>query len=392
MIAPVVLRPLSDVRLFAPGAERKVEIDVTAARDGAAGTLDLVGAGRLGSRARVAAIPARVGRRPRAVIVQRQGSFRTGHSHTHRPGPRRQPDVEHRRVVIRYPHIPVQLLQPPARLKAVVLDVAIKGRRVGYIPGAGDRVAEALEEMGYEVTRLSGADLTPEKLAGLDAVVIGVRAYNVRDDLAAHLPALFAYVEGGGTVVAQYNRPNGLRASKLAPYNLRLSDARVTDENAPVTFLAPDHPVLTTPNKISETDMEGWVQERGIYFPSQWDEHFTPILASGRPGRDAAEGGPAGGQARPRLLRLHGARLLPGATRRSSRGLPALRQFGLARQMTLHDDDVDGPAHPAAPAVEPPDGATGLPWLRTWPGVYALVLICFITWVVLLVVLERSYS
>ena len=121
------------------------------------------------------------------------------------------------RVVIRHPHIPVQLLQPPARLKAVVLDLAIKGRRVGYIPGAGDNVAEALEEMGYEVTRLSGADLTPEKLAGLDAVVIGVRAYNVRDDLAAHLPALFAYVEGGGTVVAQYNRPNGLKTTGSPP-------------------------------------------------------------------------------------------------------------------------------------------------------------------------------
>ena len=125
------------------------------------------------------------------------------------------------RVVIRHEHIPVQLLQPPARLKVVALDLAIKGRRVGYIPGAGDRVAEGLEEMGYEVTRLAGADLTPEKLAGLDAVVIGVRAYNVRDDLAAHLPALFAYVEGGGTVVAQYNRPNGLKTNRLAPYDLR---------------------------------------------------------------------------------------------------------------------------------------------------------------------------
>jgi hypothetical protein len=122
-------------------------------------------------------------------------------------------------------------------------------------------------------------------------VVIGVRAYNVRDDLAAHLPALFAYVEGGGTVVAQYNRPNGLKTNRLAPYDLRLSDARVTDENAPVTFLAPDHPALTTPNRIVASDMEGWVQERGIYFPTQWDAHFTPILASGDPGEAPLKGG-----------------------------------------------------------------------------------------------------
>ena len=103
-----------------------------------------------------------------------------------------------RRVVIRHDHIPLQLLQPPARLKAVALDLAIRGHKVGYLPGAGDSVAESLEGMGYEVTRLTGADLTPERLAGLDAVVIGVRAFNVRDDLAARLPALFAYVESGG--------------------------------------------------------------------------------------------------------------------------------------------------------------------------------------------------
>ena len=195
------------------------------------------------------------------------------------------------RIVLRHDHIPVQLLQPPARLKAIALDLAVKGRRVGYIPGAGDRVAESLEEMGYEVTRLAGDDLTPDKLRGLGAVVIGVRAYNVRRDLAAHLPALFAYVDRGGTVVAQYNRPNGLQTSRLAPFDLRLSDARVTDENAPVTFLAPDHPALTTPNKITAADMEGWVQERGIYFPTQWDSHFTPILASGDPGETPLRGG-----------------------------------------------------------------------------------------------------
>ncbi len=291
VIAPVVLRPLSDVRLFAPGAERKVEIDVTAARDGAAGTLDLLAPEgwavaprsqpfRLASAGDHVQLSFNV-KAPSAPATAILTAVARVGNRTWNTG----------RVVIRYPHIPVQLLQPPARLKAVVLDVAIKGRRVGYIPGAGDKVAEALEEMGYEVTRLSGADLTPEKLAGFGAVVIGVRAYNVRDDLAAHLPALFAYVEGGGTVVAQYNRPNGLRASKLAPYNLRLSDARVTDENAPVTFLVPDHPVLTTPNKISETDMKGWVQERGIYFPSQWDEHFTPVLASGDPGATPLTGG-----------------------------------------------------------------------------------------------------
>ena len=128
--------------------------------------------------------------------------------------------------------------------------------------------------MGYEVKPLTGADLTAQGLRGLDAVVIGVRAFNVRDDLAAHVPALFDYVKAGGNVLEQYNRPNGLKTDQFAPYSLRLSNDRVTDENAAVTFLAPGHPVLTTPNTISSADFEGWIQERGIYYPNQWDDRW----------------------------------------------------------------------------------------------------------------------
>jgi LmbE family N-acetylglucosaminyl deacetylase len=291
VIAPVSLRPLADVRLFAPGAERRVDVEVTAARDDAAGTLDLkapdgwtITPASQPFRLAKAGDSARLSFTVKAPSAPGTATFAA----LARVGDR---TWDTGRVVIRHEHIPVQLLQPPARLKAVALDLATKGRRVGYLPGAGDSVAEGLEEMGYEVVRLDGADLTAEKLAGLDAVVIGVRAYNVRDDLAAGLPALFAYVDGGGTVVAQYNRPNGLKTRRLAPYDLRLSDSRITDENAPVTFLAPDHPALTTPNRISASDMEGWVQERGIYFPTQWDTHFVPILASGDPGEKPLNGG-----------------------------------------------------------------------------------------------------
>jgi len=188
------------------------------------------------------------------------------------------------RVTIHYEHIPPILLQPLARIRAVSFDLQKRGSRVGYLPGAGDSVAEALAQMGYEVKMLTGADLTADGLRGLDAVVIGVRAFNVRDDLAAHLPALFEFVKAGGNVLEQYNRPNGLKTDQFAPYSLRLSNDRVTDENAAVTFLAPGHPVLTTPNKISSADFDGWIQERGIYYPNQWDDHWTAILASGDPG------------------------------------------------------------------------------------------------------------
>jgi LmbE family N-acetylglucosaminyl deacetylase len=194
------------------------------------------------------------------------------------------------RVEINYPHIPFQLLQPVATLKTVSLDVQTRGHNIGYLPGAGDSVADDLKEMGYAVTILTDTDLTPEKLRDLDAVVIGVRAFNVRTNLTAHLPALFDWVKSGGTVVAQYNRPDGLKATPLAPYDLKIANLRVTDENAAVTFLDPDNPVLNTPNKITEADFAGWVQERGIYFPSEWDPHFTPILACHDPGEDPLKG------------------------------------------------------------------------------------------------------
>ena len=176
-------------------------------------------------------------------------------------------------------------------MEAVSLDLTIRGHEVGYVPGAGDRTAEALEQMGYKVTVLAGTDLKPERLRELQAVVFGIRAFNVRTDLAAQLPALFAFVEQGGTVIEQYNRPNDLKTNRLAPFELKLSNDRVTDETAAMTFLVPEHPALTTPNKITSADFEGWVQERGVYFPNQWDEHFTPLLACNDPGESPLKGG-----------------------------------------------------------------------------------------------------
>ena len=142
---------------------------------------------------------------------------------------------------------------------------------------------------------LTGPDLTAEKLRGLDAVVIGVRAFNERADLAANFPGLLAYVEAGGTVIAQYNRPSGLKAQQLGPYALSIQGPapalRVTEESAPVLFLAPDHAALTRPNRIGPADFVGWVQERGTYFPSSWDAaHYKPILAMNDTGEQPLQG------------------------------------------------------------------------------------------------------
>jgi len=291
VIPPVSLRFASEVQLFAPGTTGSVQVEASASRAHSAGTLrletpegwkvspaeqrfDLADVGdHAGFSFSVTAPPAPASASIAASVQINGASF------------------SNQRIEIKYDHIPPILLQPAARLKAVALDLAIRGKTVGYIAGAGDSVAQGLAQMGYTVTQLTGADLTPEKLRGLDAVVIGIRAFNVRTDLAANLPALFAYVEAGGNVIEQYNRPDGLQNAQLAPYPLRLSGDRVTDETAKMTFLVPDHPALNTPNKITDADFAGWVQERGIYYPNQWDEHFTPILACSDPGEAPLEGG-----------------------------------------------------------------------------------------------------
>jgi len=169
----------------------------------------------------------------------------------------------------------------------VSLDLAIHGGKIGYLPGAGDTVDECMRQMGCTVTELATNDLTLERLKGFDAVVTGVRLFDTHRNLGPKLDALFAYVEGGGTVVMQYNRVDGLQST---PLTLKISQERVTDERAPMTFLVPNSPVLNAPNKITTADFNDWVQERGTYFPNQWDDHFVPILACNDPGESPLKG------------------------------------------------------------------------------------------------------
>ena len=289
VIPPVSLQLNSEIYLVAPGTTKSVTIEVTAARGKTRGTL------HLNAPAGWKAAPA--GQDFHLVNVGDKASVRFSLTSPLQPSSGRLTVVaeieghqfSNQRYEVRYDHLPIQLLQPPARARVASFELAVRGLNVGYLPGAGDYVAECLEQMGYFVRRLTGTDLTPEKLAGLDAVVIGVRAFNERTDLKDNFPGLMAWVEAGGTVVAQYNRPNGLLAPVLGPYALSIEGPapllRVTDEKAPVTVLAPDHAAVNAPNKIGPADFEGWVQERGAYFPSSWDkEHYTAILAMNDPG------------------------------------------------------------------------------------------------------------
>ncbi|MFZ9003358.1 MAG: PIG-L family deacetylase [Robiginitalea sp.] len=189
-------------------------------------------------------------------------------------------------VTIEYEHIPAQTVLLPAALKVVRLDVEKAGQQIGYVMGAGDEIPENLEAIGYTVHLLRVQDLTREMLLKMDALVLGIRAYNVLNDLPFKTDVLMEYVKAGGTMVVQYNTSGrGPRDfSNLAPYPLRLSRDRVSDETAPVQILDPGHPLLNFPNQVGAEDFEGWVQERGLYFPDKWDPAFTPLLSMNDPG------------------------------------------------------------------------------------------------------------
>ena len=206
VIPPVSLKLANDVQLFTPGAVHPVEVEVKAFRADQDGALALATpAGWTVSPASQPFKLAATGDHARFTFnVTAPAQPTTGFLTARATIGGKIYDTS--RQEIRYEHIPPQLLQPPARVKAVCLDLQIRGKEIGYLPGAGDRTAEAIEAMGYHVTPLTGADLTSERLRAFDAVVIGVRAFNVRVDLssAAGSTALFAYVENGGTVVEQY--------------------------------------------------------------------------------------------------------------------------------------------------------------------------------------------
>jgi LmbE family N-acetylglucosaminyl deacetylase len=196
---------------------------------------------------------------------------------------------------VAYDHIPEQTVLMPATARLARLDLRVRAKRIGYVTGAGDDVPAALEAIGCTVTELDDAFLDAPDLAArldaFDAVVVGVRAFNTRERLAHAHPAILDWVAGGGTCVVQYNTNRGLVTEELGPYPLTLSRDRVTVEEAPVTLLEPEHPALTTPNRITVADFNGWVQERGLYFPDAWDSAYSAPLASADPGSDPLPGG-----------------------------------------------------------------------------------------------------
>src|ERR1035437_7377284 len=215
---------------------------------------------------------------------------------------------------IAYPHFPPQTLFPPSDIKLVRANIKVTAKKVGYIMGAGDEMPDALRQLGLDVTLIGQSDLEQGDLSRFDAIVAGVRVYNVRADIRANQQRLLDYVKNGGTYIVQYQTgdspdpaaargqpPNPFYQAQGAPVTTNLgpypfavpggNKYRVTVEEAPLKFPNQDCPLLQYPNHINPKDFEGWVQERGLYFAAQWDAYYRTVLSSQDPGEQPLEGG-----------------------------------------------------------------------------------------------------
>ncbi len=194
--------------------------------------------------------------------------------------------------LVDYPHVRRALFFDDALARVEAFDLVVEGGlRVGYVPGAGDAVAEAIAALGVEVDVLDGAAVAAGDLSKYDAIVLGIRAYETNTALVANNGRLLDWVRAGGTLISQYQQYAYFNGA-YAPYPLsaRRPHDRVSDEAAPVTILAPDHQLFNRPNRIGAADFEGWVQERGLYFPFQWDDRYLPLLESADPGEEPKRG------------------------------------------------------------------------------------------------------
>jgi len=196
------------------------------------------------------------------------------------------------RKIIEYDHIPSIVYFHDATAKLSKIDLKTAGNLVGYIPGAGDKIPGALAAMGYRVVTLKETDINTADLKQFDAIVTGVRAYNTNEWMNNVYDRLMQYVKDGGVLLVQYNTSTriGPVLAKIAPYPFNISRNRITDEDAKVNFLIPDHPALNYPNKISTKDFEGWVQERSVYHAEKTDTSYKHILSMQDPGEKEHDG------------------------------------------------------------------------------------------------------
>ena len=199
-------------------------------------------------------------------------------------------------VIVDYEHFPRQAVYLPSSAKVVRLEIEKKGSKIAYIEGAGDEVGQSLEQIGYDVTYVNENTIQNIVLKDYDAIVFGIMAFNNQSYLGEYAEDFLQYMKAGGNIIVQYNNIRiGTKSPILLPYPIEFSSrsasVRVSVEDAEVRIIEPDHQIMNVPNKISERDFEGWVQERGLYFPVNWDDQYKAILSSNDPGEQPLNGG-----------------------------------------------------------------------------------------------------
>jgi LmbE family N-acetylglucosaminyl deacetylase len=197
---------------------------------------------------------------------------------------------ENSKIDINYKHIYHQMVLRPSEAKAIHLKIKTRNEKIGYIMGAGDDIPYCLKQMGYEVELIKPESITSEYLQKFDVIITGIRAYNTITTLSNKQDLLLDSVKNGKTMIVQYNTTDDLVTQKIAPFPLKISRDRVTEENAEVRFLAPKHKVLNYPNQITQDDFKNWKQEQGLYYPNEWDSNFTAILSSNDKGETPKDG------------------------------------------------------------------------------------------------------
>lgn len=289
IVPPVFLNLADPVLVFGSDSPRQINVLVKSSTDGLKGDLSL----HLpqGWRAEPSSVTVSLNKRGEEFLQ----SFTVYPSSTEMIGTARaviaigNKHYDYALQTIQYDHIPIQTLLPKAEAKLVRVDIKRMGSAIGYIKGAGDEIPLALRNMGYEVLEFKNGEVTAANLAKMDAVVLGVRAFNTNERLRFIMPELLDYVKRGGVLVVQYNTNFDL-GSIYSPYPLKISRDRVAEEDAEVRILKPDHPALNFPNKITQADFDGWVQERGLYFPDTWDKNFEALLSMNDKGEKPKDG------------------------------------------------------------------------------------------------------
>jgi LmbE family N-acetylglucosaminyl deacetylase len=291
VVPPVALNLPQDVVLFPNGASRKVEMDLRADVPKVAGEVRL-------------ALDSGWGAEPVSrPFEQTQEGQQQSLTFEVKPAAGFTPPAQLRGVarmgdreigvgvlVISHPPLPPLTVFPPAVVKLVRVDVRVTAKKIGYVMGAGDQMPDAIRQLGCEVTLLSPSDLQQRDLSEFDAIVTGVRAYNTRADLRVNLPRLLDYVQHGGTLIDQYNVTDG-NLVPIGPYPFKVGRERVSVEEAAVAFTNPQNPLMAKPNQITPKDFDGWIQERGLYFASEWDPRYQTVLESHDPGEKPQGGG-----------------------------------------------------------------------------------------------------